>query len=170
MQYKIIKNFLDKKDVEILVKNIYQNTNSFIPCQQCEGSVRAYNFKPAVWILASKTKEISEAVGERVLPSYCYTRIYKHGTELVPHVDRPACEITATVHLYGDKPWDLVVKEDEEEKIISLEVGDAAVYDGVNNSHWREGKYPGDEYINTFLHYVRMSGEHSNLYFEKLGV
>ena len=163
MKAKIIKNFISKEESEILTKQIKQNLNLFKKCDQCVGTVKKHNFKPIVYLLASKTKEISEIIGEKLLPSYCYTRIYKKDTELTPHTDREACEVTVTLHLSGDKPWKLDI---DGEKIL-LDVGDAAVYEGTKYTHSREGKYNGIEYINTFLHYVRLAGIHSDEYFEK---
>lgn len=163
MKAKIIKNFISKEEAEILTKQIKQNSNTFKDCKQCEGTVYKHNFLPVVHLLTTKTKEISDLLEEKVLPSYCYTRIYKKNTELVPHVDRAACEITTTVHLYGDKPWKLDIAG---EKIL-LDIGDAAIYEGTIQKHSRVGKYKGNEYINTFLHYVRMNGLHADKYFEK---
>lgn len=163
MKAKIIKNFISKEEAQILTKQIKQNKTTFQNCTQCEGTIKKHNFLPVVFLLSIKTKEISDLIGEKVLPSYCYTRVYRNNTELVPHTDRKACEITATVHLYGDKPWELDIAGEK----IMLDVGDAAIYEGTNNTHSRVGKYKGEEYINTFLHYVRMNGPYSDNYFEK---
>lgn len=166
MKAKILKNFISKEEAEILTHQIKQNIILFTPCEQCKGSIKKHNFKPAVWLLASKTKEISDLVGEKVLPSYCYTRVYKKDTELRRHIDRTSCEITVSIHLYGDKPWNLLVEEDKKFKAI-LDIGDALIYDGVNNYHSREEKYKGEEYINIFLHYVKLNGLYNEQYFEK---
>jgi hypothetical protein len=34
-----------------------------------------------------------------MLPTYSYARIYANGDELKKHRDRPACEVSVTLHL-----------------------------------------------------------------------
>ena len=46
-----------------------------------------------------------------------------------------------------------IENRDGKEVSIDLEPGDAVIYDGPNAVHWRE-EYCGEEYIQTFHHYV----------------
>src|SRR3954463_11181131 len=43
--------------------------------------------------------EAEAVVGESLLPTYCYARLYVHGDKLRRHHDREACEIVVSIHL-----------------------------------------------------------------------
>jgi len=72
---------------------------------QAPNSSAMYDFMPFVRLLVEKVPEVSELLGEKVLPTYTYARVYKEGSELLRHRDRPACEISLTVNLSKDKDW-----------------------------------------------------------------
>ena len=46
---------------------------------------------------------IEEATGRRLFPTYSYLRLYKTGSALKAHLDRPACEISVSLNL-GHEP------------------------------------------------------------------
>ena len=94
-----------------------------------------------------------------VWPAYSFWRIYRHGSRLKRHVDRPSCEISMSIHLGGDGPWSLWVQSRGGEEIaLELAPGDAVFYQGCELPHWRE-TYEGHEYFQVFLHYVRKDGK-----------
>ena len=41
-------------------------------------------------------QKVSELIRMSLSPTYTYTRIYEKGDSLLPHTDRPACEVSAT--------------------------------------------------------------------------
>ena len=78
-----------------------------------------------------KNSDVSGIIGVTVLPTYSYARIYKKGNILPPHVDRKACEISLTVKLDCDIPWDIWISTPTGEKrSIKLGPGDAMIYLG----------------------------------------
>jgi hypothetical protein len=125
------------------------------------------NWMPFTKLLVAKTPEISNVVGEAVLPTYTYARWQTAGNELTRHRDRPACEISLTVNLKKDKDWDIwIQKPNNEEVNINLNPGDAILYLGCQADHWRN-KFEGKEHIQVFLHYVRADGPKAWAFFDK---
>ena len=131
-------------------------------------SCSVYNLVTTLELLAYKTAEISDIIGQYVIPTYSYFRTYHNGSELLPHTDRPACEISLTVHIGSDEPWEFFIDTpSDERKYINLEPGDAILYLGCMAKHGRLDKYKGEEYTQVFLHYVRSRGACDWTYFDK---
>jgi hypothetical protein len=134
---------------------------------QAPNSHSMYDFMPFVRLLVEKVPEVSELLGEKVLPTYTYARVYKEGSELLRHRDRPACEISLTLNLSKDKDWPIYFQRpDKSETSVELCPGDAVMYLGCQADHWRN-KFEGEECIQLFMHYVRAHGPKSWAYFDK---
>ncbi len=101
--------------------------------------------------------EIEKHTGLKLFPTYSYARIYKHGDALPPHRDRSACEISLSLNLgqVPDEPWALYVGE--EGFAAHLKPGDALIYRGCDQTHWRE-PYDGQRVVQAFMHYVDQNG------------
>lgn len=167
--FLIIKNFIDPKRAVNLYKEfkLCDQFYNFNGDPQAPNSASLYNYLPSLELLCEKTKHVSDLIGETVLPTYTYSRIYKENSVLTRHTDRGSCEISLTVHLYGDKPWPIWVETPEgKSRCVVLDSGDALVYLGCVAPHWRD-EYIGKEYAQFFLHYVRSRGSFSKLYFDK---
>ena len=115
----------------------------------------------AVEIHHYMTKYMTELIGESLFPTYSYMRIYNKDSFLIKHTDRPACEISATVHLGSDKEWSMGVEHPvtRSRSKVDLKPGDAVIYLGCTTTHWREGRYDGDHFCQMFLHWVRSRGK-----------
>lgn len=167
--FLLIKNFIDEERAIKLYKefSLCDKFYKFGGDPQAPNSAAIYNYLPSLEILCEKTKEVSDIIGETVLPTYTYSRIYRNGSILDEHVDRPACEISLTLHLFGDKPWAIWIKTPEmKSKCVTLNPGDALLYLGCIAPHKRD-EYVGNEYAQFFLHYVRSRGKFSKFYFDK---
>lgn len=113
---------------------------------------------------------IENATELELYPTYAYYRIYRNGDFLKPHLDRPSCEISASLCLgvnynLDEYQWPLFV----EKKAINLNVGDLAIYKGLEDVHWRN-KFDGPAnaiQIQAFLHYVDQSGPYSEYKFDQ---
>ena len=141
------------------------NTKNILDPSLHIGSVS--NWLPSIKILVEKTPEISNVVGELVLPTYTYARWQTTGHELPRHRDRPSCEVSLSVNLKKDKDWDIwIQKPNKEEVSINLNPGDAVLYLGCQADHWRN-KFEGNEHIQLFLHYVRADGPKAWAFFDK---
>lgn len=134
---------------------------------QAPNSQSMYNFMPFLRLLVNKVPHVSELLGEEVLPTYTYARVYKNSSELTRHRDRPACEISLTVNLSKDNNWPIFFERpDKSETSIELEPGDAVLYLGCQADHWRNS-FDGQEYTQLFMHYVKSYGSKSWAYFDK---
>lgn len=122
-------------------------------------------------LLSRLKNTVEKATGLELFPTYSYYRNYRKGDILHPHLDRPACEISATLCLgysYSDVEyeWPIFV----EGKGYVLNPGDMAIYRGLECTHWRNKFDPpkdNDYQIQTFLHYVDINGPYSEWKYDK---
>jgi len=167
--FLVIRNFIDSDRAKNLSDQFkkYCQENYTVNDPNVPNTPSKYNYLPFLELLCEKTPIVSESIGETVLPTYCYSRIYKKGDVLKKHIDRSACEISLTLHLDGDKEWEFYVENPSGEKIpVNLNKGDALLYLGCIAPHWRD-EFNGNFYSQVFLHYVRSNGEKSYTYFDK---
>lgn len=166
----VIPNFISNYDAVRMAKKFkeYCDENSIKSDSQVPNSPAHYNFIEFLEMLCEKTPEVTKFIGEKVLPTYTYGRVYKNGAVLDRHRDRNACEISLTVHLDGDKEWPIYIQKPNGEEVeLILRSGDAMLYLGMEADHWRN-KYEGQEYVQVFLHYVRSRGKNAWAVFDKL--
>jgi hypothetical protein len=122
---------------------------------------------PFLELLCGKINEVGGLIEESVLPTYSFCMTYGPESQLIPHLDRPACEISLTVHLGSDTEWPIFIKKPSGEEVsFKLNPGDAVIYLGCVAEHWRE-KFTGQYYNQVFLHYVRSRGSNAWAYFDK---
>ena len=166
--YTVIPGFLDSCSATELSDEFREFTRK----QNTEGdhqvpeSSAVYNYLPFLEMLCQKCPEVSIAIGETVLPTYTYARVYKNGATLEGHTDRDACEISLTVHLGGDEDWPIWIETPNGKEVrVSLKPGDAMIYLGCKARHWRE-EFTGDWYSQCFLHYVRSRGDKVHAVFD----
>lgn len=167
--YIYIKNFISPDRANELAKSFieFAKENDLQGDPQVAESHSKYNYVDFLELLCEKTPEVSQFLGETVLPTYTYARVYKKGSVLERHRDREACEVSLTLNLSKDKEWPIwIQKPDGEEVSLNLKSGDAMMYLGNVADHWRE-EFQGNEYVQVFLHYVRSRGENAWAVFDK---
>lgn len=110
---------------------------------------------------------MERATGLKLLPCYSYLRIYGPGAVLPRHLDRPSCEISASLALGLQAPslWPLGVQADGQDKPIGLAPGDMLVYRGADVPHWRD-PFQGEWCVQAFLHYVDANGQYTDFRFD----
>jgi hypothetical protein len=122
---------------------------------------------PFLELLCEKRNQVSDLIEESVVPTYSFCMSYDPESQLIKHLDRPACEISLTVHLDGDANWPISIKKPNGDvSSFNLNPGDAVIYLGCTAEHWRE-KFSGTYYNQVFLHYVRIYGPNAWAYFDK---
>jgi hypothetical protein len=167
--YIYIPNFISEIRAKAMASNFKQHCidNNKHGDNQAPNSHSEYNFIDFLELLCERTSVISEITGETVLPTYSYARVYKNGSVLERHRDRDACEVSMTIHLDGDKEWPIYIETpDHGEVELNLKSGDAMLYLGCEADHWRN-RFEGEEYVQTFLHYVLSRGDRAYTYFDK---
>jgi len=167
--YLVIPGFITKDKAQSLAKQFKEHCTKF----NLQGdppvfySQAMYNFMPFVKLLVQKTPQINILLGEEVLPTYTFARIYKNKAVLERHRDRPACEISLSINLEKDIDWPLYFQRpDNSETSVELNPGDAVLYLGCQADHWRN-KFEGKEHTQLFMHYVKSNGTKSWAFFDK---
>tara|TARA_B100000131_G_scaffold319695_1_gene366129 strand:- start:1203 stop:1805 length:603 start_codon:yes stop_codon:yes gene_type:complete len=119
-------------------------------------------------VLSMSTELIERVIGKKLIPQYSYARIYKKGSVLERHCDRPECEYSVTVSLGGtyDKNWPIWCKDYLGNDLPhALEPGDCLVYHGTELEHWRD-EFEGETQYQLFLHYVDADGQFKDRIFD----
>ena len=119
-------------------------------------------------VMAMSTQDIAKTVGKNLMPQYTYARIYKNGSDLKIHTDRPECQYSVTLSLGGEykKPWPIWIKDYAgKSHEVPLDVGEMVVYHGTELEHWRK-KFEGEKQYQLFMHYVDAEGEFKDRVFD----
>jgi len=167
--YIIIPNFINPHKAALLENEYrkYCNNSNVDGDSQAPNSHSSYNYISFLELLCEKTQEVSSILEEKVLPTYAYSRVYHKGSILERHKDRDACEISLTLHLGSDSPWEIYIETPSgEERCVNLHPGDAMLYLGKIAEHWRN-EFKGEYHTQVFLHYVRSRGDCCYAYFDK---
>lgn len=153
---KIIKNFFDKKELQLLQKYCY-NKLTLNDVYRMDGKI----FSPAWYhdsimnaFLDLKLSKVQSETKLKLFPTYTYWRYYVFGGNLYKHTDRPSCEISITACIKKYDDWPIFV----EGKEFELQEGDALLYAGCFQEHWRPGIYKGEGMAQAFFHYVDKNG------------
>lgn len=105
-------------------------------------------------------RRLENETGLTLLPTYSFARIYTTESKLSKHVDRGACEVSATMTVgYKNSAalWPICVEHEGKRVPIELDVGDALIYRGMDLPHWRE-KLPSGLWCQIFFHFVDANG------------
>ena len=166
--YIILPKFIDERWANTLYKDLLYNgqrdenlNNDSSHDLYVDGNVyNAYKARPGQELLYYMTPIVTKIVNQNLYPTYSWMRLYKNGSRLLQHEDRPACEISLSLHLGSDKPWDFVIEcpSGNFHNISLKNPGDAVLYLGCVSKHSRSGAYEGENYGQIFLHYVRSQG------------
>lgn len=170
LKYKIVKNFLDKKEIELFTtysllrhKN---NFNSFDSGQNNNCDSFFYADPLAETLLMQKKKLMEKEVGLKLHPTYSFYRIYSFNADLKKHTDRESCEISVTIMIGSDgTKWPIYMND----KPIELMPGDACIYMGREVKHHRQN-FQGDWHSQVFLHYVDQEGPFKDFKYDKRSI
>ena len=160
IDYKLIKNFFSKKELEVLQKYCYNklDLNKDYELDGQSFSPAWYNDPLMNALLDLKLPLVEKESNLELFQTYTYWRYYVFGGTLKKHTDRPACEISVTACIKKYDNWPIIV----EGTSIELEEGDAVLYAGCDQEHWRPGIYKGEGMAQIFFHYVNKNGPFSN--------
>ncbi len=162
--YLVLRNLWDSKDLycnppEVKGQYIYYgklDKFSHIPVEnQVEGSTSRYYYPPYRFTHSQIRLKLEKAIGKKLYNTYYYDRFYNPGQALSKHADRPACEISVTVHVSSNinTLWPIWIKTPDtyddlktkkeifkkgENRSVILNPGDGMVYKGCERPHWRE--------------------------------
>lgn len=172
-KYVHIKNFLDADKCRSLTAELFQLSSKQATGRdhQCPKSEAVHGAKVFDDLLVEMLPHFERVTGKKLLPTYSYARLYKHGEKLAVHTDREACEISATVTLgFDSEVWPIYMGNEDKTNASKIEmaVGDAVIYKGIEKHHWRK-KFKGKWQAQVFLHYVDADGPHAEWVWDKRG-
>jgi|TARA_B100001094_G_scaffold320384_1_gene366534 hypothetical protein len=154
---KLIKNFFNKKELDIMQKYC---TNKFN--QSKDYALDSHSFSPQWYddplmtsFLDIKLPMVEKESKLKLFPTYAYWRYYIYGGKLPKHIDRPSCEVSITSCIKKHDDWPIFI----EGKKFELNEGDAVLYNGLLQDHWRKGIYKGEGIAQVFFHYVNKNGK-----------
>lgn len=162
--YLVIKDLWDSEELFVEVPSIRGQINywgkkkdqfRFDPLEgQVEGSLACYTRPEYRHIHTGIRIKLEKVIGRKLYNTYFYDRFYFAGQALSLHADRPACEISVSVHVSSntEECWPLwiktpdtyndetktIVKEQGESRSVCLEPGDGMIYKGCERPHWRD--------------------------------
>jgi len=156
VNYKLIKNFFSKEELKVYQKYCYNrlDENKNYKLDDKFFSPGWYNDFLMNALLDTKLPLVESKSNLKLFPTYAYWRYYVFGGTLKKHTDRPACEISITACIKKYDNWPIVV----EGTSFNLDEGDAVLYAGCDQKHWRPGTYKGEGMAQVFLHYVNKNG------------
>ena len=137
VDYKLIKNFFSKEELEVLQKYCYNklDLNKDYNLDIQSFSPAWYNDPLMTALLDVKLNLVEKESNLKLFPTYAYWRYYVLGATLKKHKDRPACEISVTACIKKYDNWPIVVEGNS----FELKEGDAILYAGCDQKHWRPG-------------------------------
>jgi hypothetical protein len=172
-KYVIVSDLVDRETCKSLSDHLLElvNAEKTSKDSQCPLSESIYGDPIFDKLLEDLKPKIEAATGLKLNPTYSYARKYAPGDELKPHIDRAACEISATLTLgYDGKVWPIHVSRDDTVQkdvgAIDLDVGSIVIYRGMEINHWREPYKEGNWQCQVFLHYVDAEGPHKDLKYD----
>ena len=189
--YLVIKNLWDAEELIRPVPDIRGQINywgksldqfNYTPMEgQVEGSIATYTHPQYRHIHSGIRLKLEKEIGRKLYNTYYYDRFYFAGQGLALHADRPACEISVSVHISSnvEECWPLWIKTPDtysepknqgeivthgENRSVCLEPGDGMIYKGCERPHWREpleSKYTGN-------HFIRKLGQKDDTYYHQV--
>jgi alkylated DNA repair dioxygenase AlkB len=141
--YVVLKQFIPRIMCEYISENIrVLETSSYFNYGDTQVEKAFSAASPAITetLLDVVTPILSKTINCELYPTYSYLRIYVKGAVLAKHVDRPSCEVSATLPISYGCPgiWPLYIETGDNVTRVELEPGDALIYKGIEIPHWRE--------------------------------
>ena len=165
--YFVIKDLWDPEELYHPVPDIRGQLNYFDKNldhfthhaleSQVEGSLARYWHPQYRYIHSAVRLKLENVIGRKLYNTYYYDRFYFEGQELKKHADRPACEISVSIHISTNLPddlkdWPFKIKTPDtytdesktnvlipgEERSAVLNPGDGLLYKGCERPHWRD--------------------------------
>lgn len=172
-KYVIVRNAIDRSLINFVSNYaLFDEMQNFSPegeDAQVPAAHSRYADPAMEAMLIHLQPQIESITGLSVYPTYSYYRVYRNNDTLEPHIDRPSCEISATLcfnfsYEKSDFRWPIYI----EGRAVDMEPGDLVVYRGIDLEHWREELiYPEKVWhVQAFLHYVDVDGPHSEYKFD----
>jgi hypothetical protein len=173
--YVVIRDFIDKQTIAT-ISQYFENKlkrgewSENLNQEHVVVSRLGYYADPLIEIMLKQCQyAIEQHTGLLLEPTYSFSRVYQEGEELTPHIDRPSCEISATINVActGDV-WPIWMQYKDKDPVkCMLSPGDAVIYKGCEVTHWRRKLPKGQINAQFMLHYVAKNGPNAEYKFDK---
>ena len=115
-KYTVVPNFLDQGEIDLLTQYTEimhrTNTKNFDFHISEVGDTNCHGDPVFDSLLLTKKRIMEKTTGLKLLPTYSFWRMYTKYAILRKHKDRPACEISVTVHIGSDgTPWPIYMDD-----------------------------------------------------------
>lgn len=168
--YVKIESLIDDGLCEMLYQHVLRRAPlaRSSPDTGLDGAVEMPSDPVMEHVLGGLQPRIEELAGLTLHPTYSFFRVYRRGNTLKRHRDRESCEVSVSLNLGPalDRPWPLWLAGPQGETAVTMAPGDAALYRGIECSHWREA-LDGDHLAQVFLHYVDQNGPYRDWKFDR---
>ena len=164
-----IPNILTKEEANLIRLDNHKNSNKDIVDDPQRGPVKvAYTPSSSAFLMKRLKPIIEDLIKEEVYPTYWFCTTYYNNCYMLPHTDRPSCEISVSLNIYSDVDWPIQLYDlSRKTQSVITPIGDGLLYSGIEVPHWREKLLEDTEYMQTFCHFVRKNGRYSEYKYDK---
>lgn len=145
----VIRGFFTRDQTKVLSDAFFKNPQYFgrhVATEEFMGLKRyvSHNAPMQRYYHLAINAFINSLLPVRVKPSYVFSSCYERGSDLARHIDsRVACTWNLSVATDSSNSslvnqWPLFIESHNQRHQIHLDIGDAVLYSGVNDYHWRE--------------------------------
>ena len=160
--FVVAKNLISREVLDIAFRYYlsYVSLEGYYEVREMNRAFDRYADALSEAMMPAVQRRLERETGLKLLPTYSFARIYTTDSKLSKHVDRGACEVSATMTV-GFKNntglWPICVEYKGTRIPVELDVGDALIYRGMQLPHWRE-KLPSGLWCQIFFHFVDADG------------
>ena len=167
----VFEEVISQEEIDEILTALTKEKGHVEPNHGFNGAIGFYNLSVTNKHLAKIEKQVKSVVGDNIKFENSFIRIYKEGSALPFHIDRPGLDVSVSLCLRRDIPWPLVVslKEADEEYIAPTDFsrkqesyilstlnydllpGSIVVVEGRKFPHWREKFNGNSNQCNTYV-------------------
>lgn len=171
--YPILDHLLNSTEIKFVLQDIENNNLKSEEHDHLFHNTFAKGGLPSTWPLAEKIKNrVQPFFKEKLKTNHTYTRVCKKDSVMGIHLDRPGLDVTVSVCIKRDVPWELRISHTKKRRDFyhadtdyykqkytgyDIELGQGVVCEGRLYPHWRE-RFIGQDHqsnIYTFFHYSK---------------
>ena len=171
-KYAVLNGILPKELLEVMHRYALFNLtlDGYFDYDQESSSLGRYADAFGEAMLIQLQPVLEQVTKKTLLPTYSFLRFYSSESTLHKHVDRNACEISATLTVghNADATWPIFLEVGGRPLPVYLDIGDILIYRGMDLPHWRERLSKGS-WLQLFIHYVDANGPYTDQHYDARG-
>jgi hypothetical protein len=154
-----IKNFFTESELPIIQDYCRNRVFHGFSCDIQSPLAPSFYKDPLMDSFLNYKLPLAEKIsGLKLFKTYSFWRAYIFGSILLPHKDRPSCEISITANIDNEgQKWPIYMGNEE----IIMDKGDGLMYLGCEITHGRK-TFEGDYNAQVFMHYVDQNGPYKD--------